>query len=283
MLFQRKPSLEERVLELLKEGPVQAHQMVEYIQRVRTGTTKQGVYSAIRELKADEIVVMNKGMVSLNIAWLSKMEAYVSTAAHKHQQDTGIGGVLSLAEGDKAHFHFGNPVSADIFWNHLLYLLVEFETPGEPFVSYNPHVWFYLAHPKQERELHKKVHAHGRQYLVTAGYKTQLDQAIRQEFSGDMSQYHLSNKPLFKKTNYHLNIIGDVLIEVWIEPKMSLRIHNFYKTHSKLSPETYKKFKDIVADPGKTRIAVSRNAQRAARLKKKVLKPFYIPKKRAKK
>jgi hypothetical protein len=72
--------------------------------------------------------------------------------------------------------------------------------------------------------------------------------------------------PLFNKPNYYVNIIGDYLIEVHLDKKSEEKINRFFKTFVEWTPQAREKLEAIVSSHGRTKLVVSRNAKKAARL-----------------
>ncbi len=279
MLFSKKKSLEEYILDHLQHGPVVMLDLIEKIKQQRPGTTKQGVYAALRQLKKQEVVVIHKGTASLNVTWLTQIGRYIEVAQHHYFKDEiSIGHFANLQNGERIQYSFQNPVLTDAFWNHAVFILIETTPSDTPFIAYDPHVWFYLAHPENELALVEFVATHKRQYLVVSGANTPLDKYPKTLLDGTHAQYHALHKPLFKKNNYYLNIIGDFLIEAWIDAQIAKKIDQFYQEHVKYTDDVRNEFRTIVEQRGKSKLVISRNVKKAERLRKKLIKPFYIPK-----
>ena len=84
MLFAKPTSLEELIITVLGEGPLKNTVIIAKVNELRPYTTKQAVYTALRNLKAEEIIVAHGMGVSLNVRWLGNMEKYLSTAKLKY-------------------------------------------------------------------------------------------------------------------------------------------------------------------------------------------------------
>lgn len=276
MFTRKKRSIEDYILTELQRGPQVTLDLIEKIKQQRAGTTKQGVYAALRLLQQEEIVLIHRGSASINVVWLERLQQYCTIAQHHYFSASGSGHFTDLHDREKIQYTFRNPVYADAFWNHAIILIMETHPTADPFIGYDPHAWFYVAHPENERALRDYTIAHGRQYLVVSASNTPLDRAIRHEFNGTSSQYHIIKTPLFPQ-HYYFNIIGDFLIEVWFDRTVTERMEKFYAHTTALTPATQAAFRTVVEQRSRMKLVISHNKKKAQRLKKKLLKYFYIP------
>jgi hypothetical protein len=273
MLFSKDITLEDRIVLLLQSGPLSTDNLLACLQKVRIGTTKQGMYRVLRILIRSDIVVKSGRIVSLSVAWVERVSSLTNAAEGAYLRKRE-GSVLDLEEGDSIRYSFRNTNVAEAFWNHTNHVLVKAH-PRTPWFGYNPHCWFFLADPARERGFRDLLVKQGGQYLMTVGGDTSLDRAIKGEFDGKGSQYHRRQTPLFAKNNYYLNIIGDYVIEAWLAPTHARAIEQLYQNTS----DTHcaqQKLLDIINSKGRTRLVVSRNSKKAATLRGKLGRVFYV-------
>lgn len=271
--------IEDLIVERLAKGPLRATKLVLEIQRLRHHTTKQAVYAALRQQKAREEVVVYKGTAALNITWLNRLTRFATNAKLHYTSGEATGDdITNLSPGDRITYHFQNPLKADVFWTHAFYLLAEQAPHSEPVYLYNPHEWFLLARHENETEVIRTVTNQGRQFLLLAGHSTPLDKYVRQYFDGERGQYHTLPRPHFKKNNYYLNVFGNVLLEVWLDKKMSNAIDDFYQRSAAWNGEAGEHLTAILKQNRRLRITISHNKTKAEAYKKFCRKFFYIPK-----
>jgi hypothetical protein len=279
MFLYQKNTIANLVLKNLQTGPMVILNLIEKIKKQRPGTTKQGVYAALRLLNQEEMVVVHQRSASLNMTWITNMSHYLSLAEHYYfQPGLALGHFTNLKDGEKIKYFFKNPILTDTFWIHTLLILLEITAPGEPLFLYNPHCWFFMAHPDHEKTLVRLANAKKHLYLMTIGGKTYLDQITAHELDNTPNQYYMLNKPLFPKNNYYLNIIDNFIIEVWIDPIVANQIEKFYHSVKALTKDHIKTLKSIVETRGKNKLVISCHKARADNLKKKLSKVFYLPK-----
>lgn len=276
-MFPFHTNLEQHLISLLQKGPLSSADLLFAVRKKRSGTTKQGMYAALRKLIKAEIVVKHKAQVSLNVTWLTKLDSFASLASHFYSSDARSGNFLDLADGDRISYEFKSANATDAFWIHVLLLLVE-AYPKANFLAYNPHCWFFLVRPESERTLRDVIMRKKSQYLVMVGGKRPLDRAIRKEFDGKGSQYSMREKSLFKKNNYYLNVIGEYVIEVTIDTAQANAIDRLYNSAKSFTPDIEDELRDIITSKGRTRLIVSRDKKKAEKLRRMLAKPFYIRK-----
>lgn len=273
-------SIEQCLLQALQHGPRRVVGIILELKELRPGTTKQGVYAALRILKKQEKVVLHRGRASLNSAWVSSMASFFSVAEQYYRnEESGDGNFLHLQDGEKISYSFKNAVLTDAFWGHAFHLLVATEQLDTPIYLYNPHQWFLIARQKSEKELIAFVQKNKRQYLLTVSSSYPLDKHIAILFDGERSQYYMRNTPLFAKNNYYMNIIGDFIIEVWIDKDVANNIDDLYTSSGSYSEQTKKELEKIIALQGKTKMVISKNKRKADTYKNMMKKHFYFPKK----
>lgn len=277
MPLDKPKRIEDYILRYLQSGPILMLDLVKKIQNDRPKTTKQAVYAALRILKKNEQIVTYKGVASLNLSWLNSMVNYFALAKNSYVKgDSTQGSFTDLEDKEKIKYYFNSPTKADIFWTHALYLLTERSEAKEPIFIYNPHEWFLLARHDNENEIFKTVNRKGHHLLLTAGGSTFLDRYIKKYFDNNFSQYHSLETPLFKENNYYLNIVGDFLIEVWLDQNMSNKIEAFYKKTINWDENKLAELKDIINFESRMKIVISRNQQKAEKIKRSLKKYFVL-------
>ena len=175
-------------------------------------------------------------------------------------------GFLNLEEGERVQYFFRDPVQTDAYWSHVYTILNNTVPADQSIYLYNPHEWFMLARRDNERETVKTIIGRGRAYFMTIGNNTVLDRALAKEFADLHVGYRVLNAPLFNKKNYYLNIIGDFLIEVYLDETIEKQIDAIFKTTAEWTPTAQAELERVVGSRGRSKLTVSRNAKKASRL-----------------
>lgn len=277
MSIEKPKKIEEYIINELKNGPLIILDLVELIRGKRSMVTKQAVYSAIRILKNNEQIVVYKGVASLNMVWINSMLSYFSIVKHNYVKSSSTdNNFIDLDDKDKIKYYFQNPLKADIFWTHALYLLLENNKDNSPIFLYNPHEWFLLARYDNEVEIFNTMARKEHKLFLTVSADNFLDRYVAKYFDNTLRQYNILNKPLFKDNNYYLNIIGDFIIEVWFEKSFSNKLDKFYKKTLKWDDAARDELNKIVSKDSRLRIVISRNKKKAEKIKKSLNKYFFV-------
>ena len=280
MSIEKPATIEEHIVNLLKLGPKTTLWIVDNVKgsyRSRK-PTKQGVYKAIRKLRDEQVVAVNNGVVMLHIHFLEALSDYLRQARQTTHQSLVEDTFLQLAEGEKITYNFSTVEKADIFWAHLFGVLIDTLDEKTPLYTYEPHNWFILSSRKSsELRLIKKMHEKNIPFLITVGYKSPLDMMAKEEYAITPNiQYHNEIKPSLGGNNYHLNIFGDVILEIWTDRKSANEIHDFFGEYKTLDEVSRRILESFIHQTGRTRIVISKNSKRSALLKQKLNRYFWI-------
>ncbi len=272
-------NIEEQIIKLLQKKSLSGMDLLVAIEKVRPKTTKQAVYSILRKLKKDEIVVTHGKMVSLSSLWIARMGDFFTTARHYYTNSAvGDEGFFNLSAGERVSYTFHNPSTTDIFWGHAFAVLAEMTPTTEPIYIWNPHEWFFLVRGTSEKMIFDTITATGKQILLACANKDPLDKYVAKEFDGKNSQYHMTDQYLFEKKNYYINVFGDFVIEVWLDETTSDAIDVFYKKTPEWDDSAQKEITDIATKKGKTKMTISNNPKKAQKIRKGLEKYFWVRK-----
>lgn len=266
-------SIEDYIVTFLQNSSIPIVELIARIQEKRPGTTKQAVYLIIRKLKKEEIVVVHKKNISLSGVWVTAMENFFASAKYSSTKETSdSNSFLTLDENKKLTYTFKNAIVHDAFWSHVFITLVEVSSPAQPVLIYNPHEWFLLARYQNEMDLFNKIKARGQKLAVLVGDNTPLDKTSRKHFDNEKLMIEFLEQPLFDKNNYYINVIGDFVIEVWLDKVVALQLDAFYTK----GEENIEELNKILDQKGKNKFSITRNKRKADILRKKFKKYFFL-------
>ncbi len=274
MSFLIPKTIEEHILAGLRAGPKTTTSLLGEVS-ASLSVTKQGFYAALRKLKADETIVVYKGSVSINTAWIQRMNDRVREMQSAYLAGDDIG-FLGLREGESISYRFANTQHLDTFWGHSQNVLISQTSVSEAVYSYDPHYWFYIARPDTEQKLVSDIVASGRQFLMTVGGASPLDKALKEDFSDDLRQYHLGN-PL-KNDNYYVVVIGNYVTEVTLDPEIAEQVNDIYTSATEKDTDSVGKLKNLLTAKARHKIKISRNSRKARELKATLGKNFFVRK-----
>ncbi len=266
-------TIESLVIHLLTAGEKSTSLLLDEVKNIRK-VTKQGFYRAIRNLKRDEVILVYKKIVSLDPVWMNKMKDMLANMTTAYALGQNSFDVLGLEDKENVIYSFSTIKNLDAFWGHLQGILMSNTNEKEPIYSYDPHYWFYIARREREKELLEQIVQNKRQFLMTVGGQTPLDKIIKADFNNNYLQYNQNQ--MFDRINYYVTLIGDYIIEVYLDDMVSKRINDIYQSAPALYESVVSNLKKLLDSRTKNRIRVSRNKSKAAKLKKKFGKNFYI-------
>lgn len=279
MMLTPPTSIEDYIVLLLRDGPIGTVELILRIKKHLPNATKQAVYTALRKLKGQEVVVVHNKQASLSIQWLRKLELFVNIAEERSfSAESRSNGILALADGDRIEYHFKNAHLLDSFWWHASALLLEAQSVQEPVYIYHSHEWFLHARQTTELEFLQYIKNKRRTLFLAVSKNTPLDKLAAKDFDGTRAQYYMYPNAPFPKNNYYLNVFNDYIFEVWLNAEMSNKLDAIYKNTCTVTPAVIEQMKSLTRQVGKSRMVISRNAKRAAKFKRLLGKHFFTPK-----
>ncbi len=274
-MFQKQQKIEDLILEVLSNGAENTKSLIEKIKLVRKNTSKQAIYKSLKNLKENEVIIHSKEQVSLSSVWLKRLSDFVEKTRLKYQTENSPNiNFIGLKQGEKVSYTFKNFEATDMFWAHAFDVLSDITPVTSPIFLYNPHEWFLLARTESETYLFNRLAKIGKKLFLFAGNKTTLDLYVAKYFDGKITNYFASDTKLFSKQNYYVNIFDDFLIEVWLDPKVSEAIDQFYKGTKDFDENAKKKLLEIIRHGGRNKLVINRNKRKADKIRNMFSKFF---------
>jgi hypothetical protein len=274
-------NLKSLILEILSGGPEKGVDLIEKIKNIRKGTTKQGVYKALRLLIEEKIVVKYRKNLMLNQIWLNKINKFVEQTDKNYlagEKEKKTDTLDWMKEGSKMSYNFDSYNLLDKFHSHIFSLIIKKTDPQSPLYVYNPHEWFVLKTNLKENEdyLIEWLDERDRQLYFTVGHETFLDKRFREKYSSEKFEIAIDEKTGYPE-NCYINIIGNYVIEMKNDTRFAEKIHAIYKNTINEN-EASEKIKALIKTKHKIKMILSCNIQKAKKLKAKLGKNFLIPK-----
>ncbi|KKS45132.1 MAG: hypothetical protein UV08_C0008G0015 [Parcubacteria group bacterium GW2011_GWA2_42_18] len=263
-MFQKKQKIEDLILGVLSNGAENTKSLIEKIKLLRKNTSKQAIYKSLKNLKENEVIIHSKEQVALSSVWLKRLSDFVEKTRLKYQTENSPSvNFIGLKQGEKISYTFKNFEATDMFWAHAFDVLSDITPLTSPIFLYNPHEWFLLARTESETYLFNRLAKIGKKLFLLAGNKTALDLYVSKYFDGKITNYFTTDTKIFQKQNYYVNIFDDFLIEVWLDPKVSEAIDQFYKNIKDFDGAAKKKLLEIIKQTGRNKLVINRNKRKA--------------------
>lgn len=271
-------NIEDLIIKAVAPKPQETTQLIAEVNKIRLNTTKQAVYACLRKLAKENLILVNKQIVSLNLKYVDKMIKFYSDIKHDYTQTNYEGNFIYLNNGERIVYYFKNSLQTDIFWTHAISILVESLIEKTIIYNFNPHNYFILYNQENESQVIDKIVNSGHMFLISADNADYLDKHVKQLYKNEKIQYHILDKKFFPSNNHYFNIIGDYIIETYFDKKTADAIDQFYREANSFDSKKIAELKNIISKRGRDKIVISKNKARATILKKRLQKYFYIPK-----
>ncbi|MFH0969800.1 MAG: hypothetical protein V1804_04795 [Patescibacteria group bacterium] len=274
-----KNNIKNLIIDSLSCGSEKATDVVEIIKSTKPSTTKQAVYLALRNLIKEEVVIKYSKKVMLNQVWINQLNEFVSKV-DKNYLENYRGSKMKneldkMAEGDRIIYLFKKLDSFDSFWNHIFSLIIKKTNILAPLYLYNPHEWFLFAREKSEKYMYNWIKKNKPKTFYAIGGNNILDIAMRKKYSSELIEFSTGEKMGFEN-NYYLAILGNYLIETFLEKKLADRINIIYNKFEK-EKDASDEIRKIMDEKSKFKIVVSVSSDKARKLKRRFEKIFFIP------
>ncbi len=264
--------LTDLVIEALSDDGLSGPAVVEAVRKQRPTVTRQAVYAVLRKLLAHEAVYKVGKIYALNRMWLKKLHAFASERLLPLDK-TDAAHTDDLKDGDKITYQFKNPYLMDIYWDHIFDAVMETHDPKIPVIVYHPHEWFIHARPESEQTFLRGFARRGETVFFSIGGDTPLDKEFKREWQSDIFQIDCGKTYGFKP-GYHLNIMGDLIFEVFVEKGFADDIDEIFRDNAL---NATKELIEVSKRTYRTKLVFSRDSKRAEVLRKRLSKEFYVP------
>jgi hypothetical protein len=158
-LARNQPSyghLEKAILAILTEGrELSALQLCEAISHQEKRYSIQAVYSVLRKLRRNGVVVKVGDAFSISIPWALDIIDLAKKLEDKILLSPSAAQIIPEA-GEAFSWTFSTLLSLDEFWTHLITLLLGMSDDRTVY-NFCPHPWFYFVHSRQLEKLYRTL------------------------------------------------------------------------------------------------------------------------------
>ncbi len=275
MILTKNKSIEDLVVEFLAKNPyITGPNLVDLVQSKRSHTTKQAVYAALRLLAQSEAIAKAGGKYYVSRVWIQRV--YELFDIQKKRELIGES-VFALKEGKSFSYKYPNLAVCDTYWAHLFKLLTDWIPAQYPIFAWHPHPIFSIWRRDIEVSIFAEFERENKYCYFISGGNTRLDQQWKRTWGNKCVALNNDIKSTFPN-NYFLNVFQDFVIEVHVDQRLANLIDKFFQKYQKLDEKNTTEFESYFDRPYPVRIKISRKKKKAALLRKKLAKDFYIPK-----
>lgn len=231
MINFEKDSTRNFIINLLSSGSTKATKVLANVKSIKPGITKQAFYFALRKLIKEEIVVKYGKKVMLNQIWIDRLNEFVKKVEknylENYKKSKVKNDVSEISEGDRIIYLFKDLNLFDAFWNHVFSIIVKKTNVFAPLYLYNPHDWFLFSREKSEKYMYSWIKRRKPKTYFAIGGNTDLDKTVRKSYSSNSIEIATGERMVFEE-NYYLAIIGNYLVETFLDKKLADRINVIY-------------------------------------------------------
>ncbi len=271
MLLGKKKTIYDHIIEALLQKSMSVKALLQELKSVGIDFTVQGIYKALRELIADDVVVKEKKTYSISNVWKNKLSEKIAQTY-----------TFKLQPKEKIIYQFTNIEHTDAFWKHI-FQDIQSEVRDFPIFHYMPHQYWILIESRKESEYeyYKRYDREKIYDFNIIGGNTTFDTMFRKEISTEYNQIDLNPRADFNRRD-HISVIGPYIIVTKVSLKFAREVDALYTNCFDIK-ELKEKIESYFKKSGTLTIHVEHNKERADILRRKMSKNFYIPKELQKK
>lgn len=264
-------NIDSQIIKLLAKGSLRTTELLRNVLE-ESKVTRQAFYKTLRKLLKENVLVVYKKQVSISRVWAKNLFKLTRQIEVSYFEDLKTFDFTNLKEGEKIKYTFNTIRNLDNFWGQAQNTLMHYCGKGEAIYSYDPHYWFYLVRQDIEKELLREISERQIKFLMTVGGNTFLDKFIKKDFNSKYLQYNITK--IFPEDNFYLTVVGDYVIEVTLDKKVSNGIEEVF-TNDKLPELACERLALYLDVRSKNKMVIYRNAEKAENYRKKIGKDFY--------
>ncbi len=215
-------------------------------------TPKQTVYRAISSLKKKEVLVVAKGVTSVNTHWIGVLRQKLDVL-----ETSSFNQIIP----NKFSYTFPSLLALAPVWTHNVNVLIgQSENEKEkPVVFINPHQWFYAVREWSENQLVDSLEADGYTLWQGVNHISNVDKLMfKKKFTGRSAVHgsFITARPGEK--DLYVNVIGDFVIKVSTTAEFARAINATYAKAETITPEFIEELEDLIAHSGPVKMTVAK-------------------------
>ena len=284
-IIYKKGNLKEIMVSQLMTGMRDATSFVNDISE-HCKCSVQSVYTAMRELALDEIVVIHGKHISLSLIWLAQKKEEIALAEQVYKN---MNLLLQISENIKSkglsekremnRFVFKSISELDLFWTQAYTILLEKNNNYDAQYLITPHDFFLYTRPATDNFwLNSNVKDKAVTRLIVT-HTTHIDRLVilaRKKMHGKQIEYLLDQNPFKNKSNIYINVVGDYIFTAKFDEKINKKLEQTISQFKKLdfTKEEKDNMTKIINMQGKFVFVIESNEKKANKYKNKLKKYF---------
>jgi hypothetical protein len=266
MILGAKKILTDQVLENILIGNSEALMVKDSLKEKNVNVTIQGIYKALRELIAENIILKQGKKYIVNNKWRDEAEKLITQRRR-----------FILREGEIISYKFKKIENTDAFWKNI-FSDISFEIKKFPVFHFVPHHFWILIKERSQSELeyYAKLNEEEINGYTLIGGETNFDSKAKKILTSKYHQLHADSQVSLNRRD-HTSVLGNYIVTTRLSNSLANAIDILYKK-SKTEEELKIELEKVFKKSGSISIIIKYNMDRAKKLRKTIAKDFYIAK-----
>jgi len=273
MLLQTQENLEELIVKVLAHAPsMSADKIRQAIAKDFRRYSAQAIFKELHKLQRVGVVVRVKRDYSLSMAWALDFVNLGDVIYDQYVAKTPLGTILPDMVKRKS-WKCSDFCRVSNFWLHTKSALFE-HTRQRLMYEWEPHPWVHLIHHEKQLALYRVFKRGGWHISKIVGGGSYLDRLYAPAWPKDVITHSFAPGPFYELTNTYLNVIGDYVFTIAIEPKHNRELEELYASMSSAKQIKVEKITDLLYRKAKFSVKLEENSKRAEQLRRQFVEYF---------
>ncbi len=248
-----------------------------FCERYEPGMSLQGFYNLIKKLAANRVLVKEGKLVSIDGSWIYNLLNFTNVLQQNYFGTNAAAATILLDEGESKTFTLDSVIGMDNFWWHALIIVIFYyateEHKDKNAYVYVHHSWFQLIRTSSEQALNDAYSQHNMRLYHVDGSLSFLDSLTPQLIAGKNvdARHEIINE---FGPNYYVVVIGDFIFETKLPVHIYDRMEEIYTSVTKMTQFDSSKILNLVIEPARTNLTISRDKKRAKKIRKRIQTVF---------
>ncbi len=260
------------ILEILAESPsLPVRELHVRIQKDKHyPVTIQHLYRIINRLIEAQIVLKEKGNLTLNRIWLGQLNHFATAAAGQLEKDQVSSLSLPLRSGQHVIIRTDSLLGLQAMWYHTLaQLYTHLKKQPTEIVKYYSHAWWLLGSDDSTEKFLKKIKEIGISCYWLLGNTTKLDSEALRHYEKHFT-IRIAPKAPFPSEGYCVNVFGEYILECIFPKTIALQFQLLFSDKNAKREDSLAVLKDLSGIKARYSMKFWRNAELAEEIRAKV-------------
>lgn len=262
-------------IEIVADAPgISVSDLHKRLRQLRHDVTLQHLYRILNRLIEAQILLKEKGKLSLNRLWLGQISMLATNAAQNLEKAEEGKPQLPTKDGESITLTAPTLTGMQALWYHTLaHLHGHIGAQVKEVDKYYTHAWWLVEESDELFLFLRRIAKRGITCHWLLGADTYLDRRAVQEYK-DIFPIRVADKDLFPADGYNLNIYGDYVLECIFPPAISKHFQLLFSSVASKKDFDPALFRHVFELKERYTIKVWKNASLATQLRAKIRQFF---------